>query len=90
MSRGMLIRMTSAVTGSMLATRSVSVRAVDRDSAESTPVSRTLMRDCRFAGVAMGATLNSWSGVVDWPGARDGAGVPSGDVSPTKIFSLAL
>ena len=55
MSRGKLMRATALVTGSMLATMSVSVSACERVSAESTPVSRMLMRETGVAGVANGA-----------------------------------
>jgi hypothetical protein len=40
----------------MLTTRRVSVNAVFRVSAESTPVSRMLMRDAAVGGVSSGAT----------------------------------
>ena len=45
---------TDPSSGFTLTTSSVSVRAVDRDSAESTPVSRMLIRDFAVSGVASG------------------------------------
>ncbi len=90
MSRGKLISATSWVTGSMLATISVSVRAWLRVSAESTPVSRMLIRERGVAGVANGTTITGSLGSADSPGEGDGvaprtcpASAPS--LAPTKI-----
>ena len=71
MSRGKLTSATSWVTGSMLATISVSVSAWLRVSAESTPVSRTLMRETvRRAAWRMGRRRSRRRG----PASRSGAG----------------
>ena len=78
MSRGKLISATSWVTGSMLATISVSVRSSVRVLARSRPVSRMLIRDAAVAGVAIGETTNSSSGGGVMPGVRLASGlVPS-------------
>ena len=86
MSRGKLTIAIAPVTGSMLTTSRVSLRACDRMELESIPVSRMLIRGGATGPLGVGVAGGAVSpGANDASAAVVGDGPPSGSLTPTKM-----